>query len=188
MYVCLYVIVHDIVVLVVNCLYDLGSAMSSVGGSSDPLISSLPLSVKPSQTTATTSSYVPSRLDSALSSTYHPLLGSSPLPPMTSSSSAAAAPGSSLKMFLGQHQPGFPSSSIKVHSRTTGSVGSSAVGSGGSQSVGSKLGSSDWPDLGVTITSKSQWTTDKGVLVDSLSSPCANLLCGSESLSVLWSI
>ena len=129
--------------------------MSSGGGGSLLSSSGLSLSGKPGLTPTTTSSYIPSRLDSALSSTYHPPLGTSPMPPMTSSSSVA--PGGSLKMFLGQHQPGFPSSSIKVHPRAPGS----GSGNGGTGSVGSKMGASDWPDLGVSITSKSsstQWS------------------------------
>lgn len=69
-------------------------------------------------------------------------------------------------MFLGQHQPGFPSSSIKVHSRLSASgSGASSIGSGTS-SVGNKLGSSDWPDLGVTITSKpssTQWSSSSTI-------------------------
>lgn len=64
-------------------------------------------------------------------------------------------------MFLGQHQPGFPSSSIKVYPRSQSAE--SPI------SVGSKLGSSDWPDLGVSITSKSssgQWVTSTAESAD----------------------
>ena len=134
-----------------------GPSFGPVGGSSDSLLSlasSKPVGAIPTTAPASTSSYVPSRLDSALSSTYHPLLGTSPIPPITSSSSSSTSGSGSLNMFLGQHQPGFPSSSIKVHPRSPASAPSSQ------QSVGSKLASSEWPDLGVSITSKSapsQW-------------------------------
>jgi hypothetical protein len=149
--------------------------LGAVGGSSDTLLSSAssskPVGAIPTHTPAaaasnSTSSYVPSRLDSALSSTYHPLLGTSPIPPIASSSSSiSTSGGGSLSMFLGQHQPGFPSSSIKVHPRS--SPAASSTPSSQQQTVGSKLASSEWPDLGVSITSKSsapgQWlptTTD----------------------------
>ena len=145
-----------------------GPSFGPVGGSSDSILSSSkPVGAIPTATPATSAStYVPSRLDSALSSTYHPLLGTSPIPPITSSSSSSSTSGGgsgSLNMFLGQHQPGFPSSSIKVHSRPPASAPPS---SSQQPSVGSKLASSEWPDLGVSITSKSapgQWlppTTD----------------------------
>ena len=171
-------------------LYCIGPGFGAVGGSSDILLSSSASSSKPvgaiptASPATSTSSYVPSRLDSALSSTYHPLLGTSPIPPITSSSSSMSTSGGgggsgSLSMFLGQHQPGFPSSSIKVHSRS--SPASSQQQQQQTQSVGSKLASSEWPDLGVSITSKSstpgQWlpattdtastdsTTTKGMLL-----------------------
>lgn len=149
-----------------------GPSFGPVGGSSDTLLSSAasskPVGAIPTPSPAagpssSTSSYVPSRLDSALSSTYHPLLGTSPMPPITSSSSSLSTSGGgsgSLSMFLGQHQPGFPSSSIKVHPRSSPAVASSTPSSQ-QQSVGSKLASAEWPDLGVSITSKSsapgQW-------------------------------
>ena len=140
-------------IVLLNIHSYLGSSLRPVGSSGESsLPSGLPLSTKSVPTSTSASSYIPSRLDSALSSTYHPLLGTSPLTPITSCSSSA--PGGSLQTFLGQHQPGFPSSSIKVHTRSTGNAGTA--------SVGSKLGSSEWPDLGVSITSSkpsaSQWT------------------------------
>ena len=142
-----------------------GTSFGTLGGSSDSLLSSgssKPIGAVSTTIPVSTSSYVPSRLDSALSSTYHPLLGASPIPPIASSSSSTPSSGS-LSMFLGQHQPGFPSSSIKVHPR---SPAAASAPSSQQQSVGSKLASSEWPDLGVSITSKSapgQWlpaTTD----------------------------
>ena len=169
--------------------YCIGPGFGAVGGSSDILLSSSASSSKPvgaiptASPATSTSSYVPSRLDSALTSTYHPLLGTSPIPPITSSSSSMSTSGGgggsgSLSMFLGQHQPGFPSSSIKVHSRSSPA---SSQQQQQTQSVGSKLASSEWPDLGVSITSKSstpgQWlpattdtastdsTTTKGMLL-----------------------
>ena len=80
-------------------------------------------------------------------------------------------------MFLGQHQPGFPSSSIKVHSRS--------LASATSQSVGSKLASSEWPDLGVTITSKStlgQWLPATTNTADAFKKGMP--LCGDNSLNL----
>ncbi len=154
-----------------------GPSLGAMGGSSDTLLSSasspkpvgaITMHTPAAAVSSSTSSYVPSRLDSALSSTYHPLLGTSPIPPITSSSSSISTSGSgggSLSMFLGQHQPGFPSSSIKVHPRSSPSA--SSTPSSQQQTMGSKLASSEWPDLGVSITSKSsapgQWlptTTD----------------------------
>ena len=107
-----------------------------------PVPSILHSAVDSATTSSNPRSYIPTQLASALNYSYHPVMGGA------LAATQSHFTQSSSETFLGQHNPGFPASSIKVN-RTVVPT---------SQTSQTSSSASNWPDLGVTVGNKTSST------------------------------